>query len=263
MKQKLLYALDCMKKYNTGIMYQECFGFEPDMDYDALVIAPGWKPTRIIKDPAYKVTELALHSYISGYLVEKDGLKVAWAQTASGACNVLDHAMICADMKFRKCIFVGAVGGLTERFEIGDLCTPEVCISGVYTNHYLDEKLNGFHPCERIYPNMQYIRDVEEMAKGAGYSMKRAKVFCTDSISLEYMHLDEIKATGAELVEMETGTFYTLAELFDVPSIALLAVSDNSATGVPLLGRGEELARKYVNTRSNIIPDMVFRIARS
>ena len=263
MKQKLLYALDCMKKYNTGIMYQECFGFDPEVEYDALVIAPGWKPTKIIKDPAYKVTELAQHSYFSGYLVEKDGLKAAWVQTASGACNVLDHAIICADMKFRKCIFVGAVGGLTDHFEIGDLCTPEVCISGVYTNHYLDEKLDDFHPYERIYPNMQYTRHIAEMAEKAGYPLKSAKVFCTDSISLEYMHLDEIKATGAELIEMETGTFYTMAELFDVPSIALLAVSDNSATGVPLLGRGEKLAQKYINTRSNIIPDMIFRIAGS
>ena len=261
MEQKLLYALDCMKKYNTGIMYRECFGFEPDVEYDVLVIAPGWKPTRIIKDPSYKVTELAQHSYFSGYLVEKDGLKAAWAQTASGACNVLDHAIICADMKFRKCVFVGAVGGLTDRFEIGDLCTPEVCISGVYTNHYLDEKLGDFHPYEKIYPDTQYTRDIAEMAEKAGYSLKSAKVFCTDSISLEYMHLDEIRATGAELIEMETGTFYTLATLFDVPSIALLAVSDNSATGVPLLGRGEELAQKYINTRSNIIPDMIFRIA--
>ena len=168
MKQKLLYALDCMKKYNTGIMYQECFGFDPEVEYDALVIAPGWKPTKIIKDPAYKVTELAQHSYFSGYLVEKDGLKAAWAQTASGACNVLDHAIICADMKFRKCIFVGAVGGLTDHFEIGDLCTPEVCISGVYTNHYLDEKLDDFHPYERIYPNMQYTRHIAEMAEKAG-----------------------------------------------------------------------------------------------
>lgn len=33
MKQKLLYALDCMKKYNTGIMYRECFGFEPDVEH--------------------------------------------------------------------------------------------------------------------------------------------------------------------------------------------------------------------------------------
>ena len=263
MKQKLLYALDCMKKYNTGIMYQEVFGFEPEVEYDVLVIAPGWKPTKIIKDPSYKVTELAQHSYSSGYLVEKDGLKVAWAQTASGASNVLDHTIICADMKFRKCVFVGAVGGLTDRFEIGDLCTPEVCISGVYTNHYLDEKLDEeFHPFEKIYPNLQYTRDITEMAEKAGYSLKSAKVFCTDSVSLEYMHLDEIKATGAELIEMETGTFYTLTKLFDVPSIALLAVSDNSASGAPLLGRGDELTQKYSYTRSNIIPDMIFRIAR-
>lgn len=261
MKQKLEYALACMKKYNTGIMYQECFGFEPETEYDALVIAPGWKPTKIIRNPAYKVTELAQHSYFSGYLVEKDGLKVAWAQTASGACNVLDHTVICADMKFRKCIFVGAVGGLTDRYEIGDFCTPEVCISGVYVNHYLNDSLGDFQPYEKIYPDKQYMQAIVKMAEKAGYSLKTARVFCTDSISLEYIHLDEIKSTGAELIEMETGTFYTLANLLGVPSIALLAVSDNSATGVPLLGRGEELAQKYINTRSNIIPDMIFRIA--
>ena len=60
---------------------------------------------------------------------------------------------------------------------------------------------------------------------------------------------------------METGIFYTLAEAFDIPSIALLAVSDNSATGVPLLGRGDELAQKYVHTRSVVIPDIIFKIA--
>ena len=261
MKQKLLQALENMKKYNTGIMFQECFGFEPEEEYDALVIAPGWKPARIIQDPAYQVTELSQHAYFSGSLVEKDGRKIAWAQTASGACNVLDHALICADMKFKKCIFVGAVGGLTEAFEIGDLCTPEVCISGVYTNHYLDDSLSEFHPFEKIYPNKNYIKEIVGLAERSGYVLKTAKIFCTDSISMEYSHLDEIKATGAELIEMETGTFYTLAELFDVPSIALLAVSDNSATGIPLLGRGEGLAQKYRHTRGVVIPDLIFRIA--
>ena len=242
-------------------MYQECFGFDPETEYDALVIAPGWKPTKIIKDPAYEVTELAQRTYISGYSVEKDGVKVAWAQTASGACNVMDHAIICADMKFRKCIFVGAAGGLTGDFEIGDFCTPEVCISGVYTNHYLNSSLTEFHPYETIHPDMAYTQEIVKLAETSGYSLRTARVFCTDSVSLEYMHLDEIKAAGAELIEMETGTFYTLADLFDVPSIALLAVSDNSATGVPLLGRGEDLAQKYLHTRSTVIPDMIFQIA--
>ena len=262
MKQKIKRALENMKKYNDGIMFQECFGFEPDVEYDALVVAPGWKPTKIIRDPAYTVTVLAQHSYFSGYLVEKDGIKVAWAQTASGACNVLDHIIICADMKFRNFIFAGAVGGLTENYEIGDLCTPEVCISGVYVSHYLDEKLSQFTPFERIYPNKEYMEKMITLAQESGYDLRTAKVFNTDSISLEYSHLDEIRSTGAELIEMETGMFYTLAEAFDVPSVALLAVSDNSATGIPLLGRGDELAQKYVQTRSVIIPDIIFRIAK-
>ncbi|MCR5103230.1 MAG: hypothetical protein K6B68_02075, partial [Eubacterium sp.] len=88
-----------------------------------------------------KVTLLEQHSYFSGYLVEKDGFKVAWAQTASGACNLLDNVIICADMNFGKCVFVGAVGGLTE-----------------------------------------------------------------------YSHLDDVKESGAELIEMETSTFYTLKD---------------------------------------------------
>ncbi len=261
MKEKLIRALENMKRFNSGVMYQECFGFEPNVEYDVLVIAPGWKPTKTIEDPAYRVTELAQHSYFSGYLVERDGLKAAWVQTASGACNVLDHALVCADMKFRKCVFAGAVGGLTDGFEVGDFCTPEVCISGVYANHYLRNTLSSFQPFEEIRPDRGYTKEIVGLAGRSGYVLKTAKVFCTDSISLEYSHLDEIKATGAELIEMETGTFYTLAELFDVPSIALLAVSDNSATGAPLLGRGEALAQKYRYTRGVVIPDMIFRIA--
>jgi nucleoside phosphorylase len=237
------------------------FGFDPDETYDALVIAPGWKPTKTITDPAYRVTQLSQHAYNSGFLVERDGYKVAWAQTASGACNVLDHALVCADMKFRKCVFAGAAGGLTERMEIGDLCTPEQCISGVYANHYFDETLPPFQPFETICPNPEYTEELVGLAGRSGYAMKTAKVFCTDSISLEYSHLEEIKATGAELIEMETGTFFTLAELFDVPYAALLAVSDNSATGVPLLGRGEDLAQRYRHTRGVVIPDMIFRFA--
>lgn len=73
MKQELVTMLENMKKYNAGCMSRECFGFEPDVLYDAIVVAPGWKPTKIITSPDYQVTTLSVHSYFSGYLVEKDG----------------------------------------------------------------------------------------------------------------------------------------------------------------------------------------------
>ena len=263
MNDKLKQILSNMKKYNAGIMFHEVFGFDPETEYDALVIAPGWKPTKILRNPAYKVTELAVHSYQSGYLVEKDGLKIAWAQVSSGGGNLIDNMIICAEMKFRHMIFAGAVGGLSKDFEIGDFCTPEVNISAVYANQYLNEKLTDFHPFEKIYSNTAYTKKVIELAKANGYNLKPATVFCTDSIAMEYSHLDQIKQTGAGLIEMETGTFHTLAPLFEIPYIALLAVSDNSATGVPLLGRVGETEEKYHYTRSVIIPDMIFKIAKT
>lgn len=262
MNEQLQTILSNMKKYNDGIMFQEVFGFDPETEYDALVIAPGWKPTKILRNSAYKVTELAVHSYQSGYLVEKDGLKIAWAQVSSGGGNLIDNMIICAEMKFRNLIFAGAVGGLSSAFEIGDFCTPELNISAVYANQYLKEKLSDFHPFEKIYPNIDYTKKVLELSKSSGYNLKLAKVFCTDSIAMEYSHLEQIKETGAELIEMETGTFHTLAPLFEVPYIALLAVSDNSATGVPLLGRTGEAQDKYHYTRSVIIPDIIFKIAK-
>ena len=41
MKPRLLQALKNMKRYNAGTMSRECFGFEPDVPYDALVVATG------------------------------------------------------------------------------------------------------------------------------------------------------------------------------------------------------------------------------
>ena len=102
---------------------------------------------------------------------------------------------------------------------------------------------------------------VAALGRRLGYEIKPGKVFCTDSIALEYSHLNEIRATGAELIEMETALFYRLADLFEVPAVALLAVSDNSATGAPLLGR-QEPCLDYHRARGWAIPDLIYHIAK-
>ena len=126
MKPRLMEALENMRRHNAGVMSRECFGFEPDVPYDALVVATSWKPDKTVLDPSFTVTQLTQHAYFSGFLMEKEGRRIAWAQTASGACNVLDHILVCAELSFRKMIFAGAVGGLTAAFPVGTICTPEV-----------------------------------------------------------------------------------------------------------------------------------------
>ena len=84
--------------------------------------------------------------------------------------------------------------------------------------------------------------------KRKGYDIRKASVFCTPSIALEYMHLDEIKAFGTDLIEMETSSFYLMTDLFELPGIALLVVSDNSASGAAWWAERQ-------NSRDNMITE--------
>jgi purine-nucleoside phosphorylase len=60
---------------------------------------------------------------------------------------------------------------------------------------------------------------------------------------------------------METATFYLMADLFELPAVALLVVSDNSATGAALVGRTDEEQEQYEYGRDVVLPDMVFALA--
>lgn len=263
MKNRMKEILHNMQNYNSTDMAFQTFGLDSSVFYDALIVAPGWKPTKLLEDKAFRVTVLTAHSYISGYLVERDDLKIAWVQISSSASNLIDHLAICAELKFKKLIFIGAVGALKEGIEIGDLYTPLYSVSGVFANTYLKDKLSDFVPFEKVYPQMSFVDNVIALADDCEIKLKKAAVFCTDSIALEYSHLDEIKNFDTDLIEMETSSFYLMADLLEIPAVALLVVSDNSAVSNPLVGRNEELNLKYDNGRKKLIPELIFQIAKN
>lgn len=64
------------------------------------------------------------------------------------------------------------------------------------------------------------------------------------------------------MIEMETSTFYAIAKVMEIPAIALLVVSDNSTTGVPLVGRNDEVQKVYDYSRCVVLPDMICKISR-
>ena len=262
MTDKIRKILDKGHKYNTADLAYINFGLDSSIEYDALVVAPSFTPYKLIRDGSFKITELGSQSYCAGYLVERDGLKIAWIKTAAGGCNMLDYLLICGEMRFKKLIFVGAVGALKAEFDIGDICTPSYSIAGTMANTYLKDSLRDYVPFQKIYPDEKYIDSVIELAKESGYTVKKASVFCTDSVSMEYTHLDEIRSFGTDLIEMETSVFYAVARLMEIPAVALLVVSDNSATGVPLVGRSDEVQEIYDRARRVILPDLIYRIAK-
>ncbi len=174
---------------------------------------------------------------------------------------MIDHVALCAELTFDKMIFIGAVGALKQEFELGDLCTPSYSIAGGFAHTYLKDSIKDFVPFEKVEPKMDFVDKVVDVAKENGVELKKASVFCTPSIATEYYHLDEIKEFDTDLIEMETASLYLMADLLEIPTVALLVVSDNSATGAALVGRTEIEEEKYDYGRNVVLPQMILKVA--
>lgn len=262
MKKKLKQIVDAFHKYNSEHMAFQAFGLSEDVTYDALVIAPSFSPYKLKMERFCTVTTLKEGAYIAGYLVEKDDKKIAWIKIGSSAGNLIDHLSLCAELALKRMIFIGAVGALKDRFELGDVCTPSYSLSGSYADAYLKkDSIRETMLFSKTEPDMKYVDEVIAVGKDKGYDIKKASVFCTPSIAMEYVHLDEIKAFDTDLIEMETSSFYLMTELFEIPGIALLVVSDNSASGAPLVGRSDKQQEKYDYGRNVVLPDMILTLA--
>ena len=111
MKEAMKRIVDNFHKYNSEHMATLAFGIPDDITYDALVVAPSFSPYKLKMDEQYKVTTLREGAYIAGYLVEKDNLKIAWIKIGSSAGNLIDHLAICAELSFKKVIFIGTLPG--------------------------------------------------------------------------------------------------------------------------------------------------------
>ena len=262
MKDALKRIVDRFHRYNSEHMAAQAFGLREDIVYDALVIAPSYTPYKLHMEEYCKVATLKEGAYIAGYSVEKDGLNIAWIKIGSSAGNLIDHLSLCAELSFKRMIFIGAVGGLKEEFRLGDVCTPSYSISGSYADSYLmKDSIRENMLFEKVVPDMRYVDRVIAIGKEKGFEIKKASVFCTPSIALEYAHLDEIKAFDTDLIEMETSSFILMTDLFELPGIALLVVSDNSASGAALVGRTEEQQEKYDRGRNVVLPEMILTLA--
>ena len=264
MKQRLLELIRADKSTKDyGAAVKAEFGLSPDRHYDLLVVAPGWKPTKLLREYDVEVVCTAEHSYISGYEVRGEGFLMAWIQCSPGACSLIDELSVCAMLDFDRLAFVGAVGSLVPEIPLGTLCTPAWSVSGTLANGYLSEDVRDYQPFGKVYPNDPgFVARTAALARELGFELRQEPVFCTDSVFCEYAHLDFIKRFGVRLIEMETSSFYRMAELLEKPAVALLAVSDNSATGDPLLARTPAQKLAYDHCRRNIIPKLLFEIAR-
>ena len=173
MKDKMKQILDNFHKYNSEHMAQQAFGLNDEIEYDALVVAPSFSPYKLHLEEKYKVTTMREGAYLGGYMVEAGDLKIAWIKIGSSASNLIDHLAICAELSFKKVIFIGAVGALKEGFDLGDICTPSYSISGSVADAYLmKDSIKEDMRFEKVYPDMTFIDEMIELGKSLGHEIK-------------------------------------------------------------------------------------------
>ena len=247
------------KKYNgSQDMLKDVYGIDSNTKYDAIVVAPVWIPEKIFKCDDVEVKKMIDYVNQASYEVKFDGKKIAWIMCGVGSCNLVDVMLCLADSAAEKIIFVGSVGALKSDIKLGELSTPIESYAYEAGTMYLFDSLdkNNFG-CKIVPQNMEYINKVIKKAEGQGINIVKRKVFCTDSLFCEYKFLDYIKNTGAELIEMETASFYKAINMMNKKGIALLCVSDNSAANISLVARDEESTFNYHNSREVNIPKLI------
>ncbi|RIA64924.1 phosphorylase superfamily protein [Anaeroplasma bactoclasticum] len=233
------------------------YGIHKETYYDFAIIAPSWYPEKVFNDED-NIILLKKASYNSSYEVYSDNLKIAYIQCGSGASNLTDCMLCLTNANINKIYFIGAVGSIDKAIPIASLVTPSKCISydGVtpFFKKQFEKKMYG----NVIIPyNLDEIDKNIELLKSNNIDITKEIVFCTDSILLEYSHMDEIKATGAKLIEMETAAFYSCLRIMKKSGMALLLVSDNSQDKKSLIEKTMDDKNKYNYVRNNIITNSI------
>lgn len=243
----------------TNLLY-DIYALDENEEYEAIILAPSWKPEKIFKNFNAKIELVKAGPYYNGYVMEINNKKYGYIQTGAGASNMVDCCLTLGYSKCNKIIFIGAVGALKEDMPLGDIITPSKSIAGDGASLYLHPKISSSNFQASVYPKEIVKENAVIAAKKLGIELKEKVVYCTDSIFCEYFHLDDILQLGSEAIEMETAVFYRCMEIMNKDGIAILCVSDNSATNNALVGRSEEDTKKFHRSRETLIPKLVLSL---
>ncbi len=141
-------------------------------------------------------------------------------------------------------LFLGKCGGLKRKNKLGDLILPIAAIRNEGTSHdYLPSEIPAL-------PAFSMQRAVSSAIKRAGLDYWTGTVLTTNKRVWEYddRFKKYLEKTRAMAIDMETATIFTVGFHNDIPSGALLLVSDQPmiSTGVKTSKSDKMIDEKFV-----------------
>lgn len=241
------------KQYsNTDDILKLVYGIPSSERFDCVFVAPSWRIEKVF-DLSDLNTELLCENIdITAYKILYNGKKYLYAKLKIGAPNMIDFCLSCNELNCDKFIFIGSAGSLVPEIKIGDIIIPEYSISGDGASIYLYDELDAKNMFKKAYSDSKLNQEIKNICKERNIKTVDAIPVSVDSVMCEYQHLTEFKNMGAQVIEMESATFFNAMNLIKKSASAILIISDNSSVGQHLIDVNNETRDKYHSARTRI-----------
>lgn len=239
---------------------REVLGCAPAEVRPTVILAPAWEP-----ESFGGAVEIESEPRIRGnfglrcWQVRLGGKKATYLVPGIGAPVCMDAVLALGLTGCRRVVFIGSVGALDERLEIGDVVLPEKSICGDGASRYLQRSLSAGCFGGAAYPDASLLAEAEAVCRtrcgafGAGFH--RAVNYSTDSLFAQFAHIDEILALGCGVIEMETAACFKAAEICGLAMCAVFSISDSTARKKSLYsGRTEAEQARRKEVRREVFP---------
>lgn len=244
----------------TNDVLMNMFVLPTDGHYDMVVISPMWKPADVFKSGQVEMIFQRETNNVDSYLLRYEEKQILWLHIGPSAGNVMDTCLGLANIDCNKILFLGLCSTVKEDLAVGDLVVPNKAISGTGATRYLLDDMDG---------DPTFLKERRTPPKGILWLSKAAikveaklntrTVFSTDTILGALLHQEEIRETGADVVDMEAAAFARCMIVLERPGVALLTVGGK--LGVDRLGKlPEEEQARLDNTVENTLSQLVLNL---
>ncbi|HBB90734.1 MAG: AMP nucleosidase [Bacteroidetes bacterium GWF2_49_14] len=167
-----------------------------------------------------------------------------------GSANAATIMDLLSAIHPKACLFLGKCGGLKKKNKVGDLILPIAAIRSEGTSDdYLPPEVPAL-------PAFMLQRAVSSVIRDYGLDYYTGTVYTTNKRVWEY---DErfkkyLAKTRSMAIDMETATIFIVGFYNEIPSGALLLVSDQPmiSSGVKTAESDREVSKKYVSDHLNL-----------
>ncbi len=185
-----------------------------------------------------------------------DGITIInFGMGSANAATVMD---LLSAIKPKGVLFLGKCGGLKTANKVGDYLLPIAAIRGEGTsNNYLPPEVPSL-------PAFSMLRAVSSVVRDHGHDYWTGTVYTTNRRVWEYdtVFKEYLVRTHATGIDMETATLFTAGFVNEIPTGALLMVSDKplEADGIKTQESDRQVTQKFVHEHVDLGIDALQQI---